>query len=123
MSVYVSASACVCVCVCARARLHVSDVSVCPQDKETGFHRGFCWIGFSSEEGLNNALQKDPHVLEGAKVRPMSPKQGLLGNGVAVVSLKQQWSSQKTSVLLRSFGLNQITFMMSSSARLQKFCL
>ncbi|CAI5695063.1 unnamed protein product [Oreochromis niloticus] len=40
-----------------------------PFDKETGFHRGFCWIGFSSEEGLNNALQKDPHVLEGAKLQ------------------------------------------------------
>uniref|UniRef100_A0A8C4TCL1 SRA stem-loop interacting RNA binding protein n=1 Tax=Erpetoichthys calabaricus TaxID=27687 RepID=A0A8C4TCL1_ERPCA len=37
-------------------------------DKETGFHRGFCWIGFSNEEGLRNALQKDPHVLEGTKV-------------------------------------------------------
>ncbi|KAM9708049.1 SRA stem-loop-interacting RNA-binding protein, mitochondrial [Menidia menidia] len=40
-----------------------------PFDKETGFHRGFCWVGFSSEEGLNNALQKDPHVLEGAKLQ------------------------------------------------------
>uniref|UniRef100_A0A3Q2CX79 SRA stem-loop interacting RNA binding protein n=1 Tax=Cyprinodon variegatus TaxID=28743 RepID=A0A3Q2CX79_CYPVA len=39
-----------------------------PFDKETGFHRGFCWVGFSTEEGLNNALQKDPHILEGAKV-------------------------------------------------------
>uniref|UniRef100_A0AAQ5YGF6 RRM domain-containing protein n=1 Tax=Amphiprion ocellaris TaxID=80972 RepID=A0AAQ5YGF6_AMPOC len=39
-----------------------------PFDKETGFHRGFCWIGFTTEEGLNNALQKDPHVLEGVKV-------------------------------------------------------
>ncbi|XP_011488442.2 SRA stem-loop-interacting RNA-binding protein, mitochondrial [Oryzias latipes] len=40
-----------------------------PFDKETGFHRGFCWIGFTTEEGLNNALQKDPHVLEGAKLQ------------------------------------------------------
>ena len=39
------------------------------QDKETGFHRGFCWVGFSSEEGLNNALQKDLHMIEGAKVK------------------------------------------------------
>ena len=38
------------------------------QDKDTGFHRGFCWIGFTTEEGLNNALQKDPHILEGTKV-------------------------------------------------------
>ncbi|XP_077567651.1 SRA stem-loop-interacting RNA-binding protein, mitochondrial isoform X2 [Stigmatopora nigra] len=39
-----------------------------PFDKETGFHRGFGWVGFNSEEGLNNALQKDPHILEGAKL-------------------------------------------------------
>uniref|UniRef100_A0A3B4A8F3 RRM domain-containing protein n=1 Tax=Periophthalmus magnuspinnatus TaxID=409849 RepID=A0A3B4A8F3_9GOBI len=44
-----------------------------PFDKETGFHRGFCWVGFSSEEGLNNALQKEPHIIEGTKVRPPSP--------------------------------------------------
>ncbi|XP_049612963.1 SRA stem-loop-interacting RNA-binding protein, mitochondrial [Syngnathus scovelli] len=37
-------------------------------DKDTGFHRGFCWVGFSTEEGLNNALQKEPHILEGAKL-------------------------------------------------------
>ncbi|XP_039598136.1 SRA stem-loop-interacting RNA-binding protein, mitochondrial [Polypterus senegalus] len=37
-------------------------------DKETGFHRGFCWVGFANEEGLQNALQKDPHVLEGTKL-------------------------------------------------------
>ncbi|XP_077567650.1 SRA stem-loop-interacting RNA-binding protein, mitochondrial isoform X1 [Stigmatopora nigra] len=40
-----------------------------PFDKETGFHRGFGWVGFNSEEGLNNALQKDPHILEGAKLQ------------------------------------------------------
>nr|XP_023849626.1 SRA stem-loop-interacting RNA-binding protein, mitochondrial [Salvelinus alpinus] len=40
-----------------------------PFDKETGFHRGFCWIGYTSEEGLNNALQKDPHVLEGSTLQ------------------------------------------------------
>ncbi|XP_030211695.1 SRA stem-loop-interacting RNA-binding protein, mitochondrial isoform X2 [Gadus morhua] len=39
-----------------------------PFDKETGFHRGFCWVGFTSEDALINALQKDPHTLEGAKV-------------------------------------------------------
>ncbi|XP_070971582.1 SRA stem-loop-interacting RNA-binding protein, mitochondrial [Oncorhynchus clarkii lewisi] len=39
------------------------------QDKETGFHRGFCWIGYTSEEGLNNALRKDPHVLEGSTLQ------------------------------------------------------
>ncbi|XP_067311843.1 SRA stem-loop-interacting RNA-binding protein, mitochondrial [Pseudorasbora parva] len=40
-----------------------------PFDKETGFHRGFCWIGFTTEEGLQNALQKDPHLIEGAKLQ------------------------------------------------------
>lgn len=49
--------------------LHHACVSVLNQDKETGFHKEFCWIRFSSEEGLNNALQKYPHVLEGAKVK------------------------------------------------------
>ncbi|KAL3048736.1 hypothetical protein OYC64_008249 [Pagothenia borchgrevinki] len=39
-----------------------------PFHKETGFHKGFCWVGFTTEEGLNNALQKDPHTLEGAKL-------------------------------------------------------
>lgn len=39
------------------------------QDKETGFHRGFCWVGYSSEEGLQNALQKDTHIMEGSRVR------------------------------------------------------
>ncbi|XP_034072474.1 SRA stem-loop-interacting RNA-binding protein, mitochondrial [Gymnodraco acuticeps] len=40
-----------------------------PFDKETGFHKGFCWVGFTTEEGLNNALQKDSHTLEGAKLQ------------------------------------------------------
>nr|XP_057921347.1 SRA stem-loop-interacting RNA-binding protein, mitochondrial [Doryrhamphus excisus] len=40
-----------------------------PFDKETGFHRGFCWVSFSTEEGLNNTLQKELHVLEGSKLQ------------------------------------------------------
>ncbi|KAF4102068.1 SRA stem-loop-interacting RNA-binding protein, mitochondrial [Onychostoma macrolepis] len=40
-----------------------------PFDKETGFHKGFCWVGFTTEEGLHNALQKDPHIIEGAKLQ------------------------------------------------------
>ncbi|XP_029568662.1 SRA stem-loop-interacting RNA-binding protein, mitochondrial [Salmo trutta] len=40
-----------------------------PFDKETGFHKGFCWIGYTSEEGLHNALQKDQHMLEGATLQ------------------------------------------------------
>ncbi|XP_075886631.1 SRA stem-loop-interacting RNA-binding protein, mitochondrial [Nelusetta ayraudi] len=43
--------------------------SLLPFDKETGFHRGFCWIGFLTEEGLNNAVQKELHVLEGSKLQ------------------------------------------------------
>ncbi|XP_077366625.1 SRA stem-loop-interacting RNA-binding protein, mitochondrial [Festucalex cinctus] len=39
-----------------------------PFDKKTGFHKGFCWVGFSTEEGLNNTLQKEPHFLEGAQL-------------------------------------------------------
>jgi len=42
---------------------------VFPMDSETGFHRGFCWVSFMSEESLNNALHKEPHVLEGAKLQ------------------------------------------------------
>ncbi|KAM6912183.1 SRA stem-loop-interacting RNA-binding protein, mitochondrial [Xenentodon cancila] len=40
-----------------------------PFDKETGFHKGFCWVRFTTEEGLSNALQKDPHILEGATLQ------------------------------------------------------
>ncbi|CAJ1074183.1 SRA stem-loop-interacting RNA-binding protein%2C mitochondrial [Xyrichtys novacula] len=40
-----------------------------PFDKDTGFHKGYCWVGFSTEDGLNNALQKDPHILEGTKLQ------------------------------------------------------
>ncbi|XP_032997891.1 SRA stem-loop-interacting RNA-binding protein, mitochondrial [Lacerta agilis] len=39
-----------------------------PFDKETGFHKGFCWVGFSTEEGVKNSLQQDTHILEGAKL-------------------------------------------------------
>ncbi|XP_054894532.1 SRA stem-loop-interacting RNA-binding protein, mitochondrial [Poeciliopsis prolifica] len=41
---------------------------ILPFDKDTGFHKGFCWVSFSTEEGMNNVLQKDPHILEGAKL-------------------------------------------------------
>ncbi|XP_053553336.1 SRA stem-loop-interacting RNA-binding protein, mitochondrial [Bombina bombina] len=40
-----------------------------PFDKETGFHRGYCWVTFAAEEGLLNALQKDTHLLEGGKLQ------------------------------------------------------
>ncbi|XP_037100150.1 SRA stem-loop-interacting RNA-binding protein, mitochondrial [Syngnathus acus] len=57
-------------------------------DKDTGFHRGFCWVGFSTEEGLNNALQKEPHLLEGAKLqvqknrRPFSGRKSSKNDGI-----------------------------------------
>ncbi|KAM6973777.1 SRA stem-loop-interacting RNA-binding protein, mitochondrial [Aplochiton taeniatus] len=50
-----------------------------PFDKETGFHRGFCWISYATEEGLNNALQKDPHVLEGAKLQVQRNRKVFVG--------------------------------------------
>ncbi|XP_048829754.1 SRA stem-loop-interacting RNA-binding protein, mitochondrial [Brienomyrus brachyistius] len=40
-----------------------------PFDKDTGFHKGFCWVSFSTEDGLLNALQKDPHIIEGSKLQ------------------------------------------------------
>ncbi|XP_060118678.1 SRA stem-loop-interacting RNA-binding protein, mitochondrial [Heteronotia binoei] len=39
-----------------------------PFVKETGFHKGICWVGFSTEEGLKNALQKENHTLDGVKI-------------------------------------------------------
>ncbi|XP_029986330.1 SRA stem-loop-interacting RNA-binding protein, mitochondrial [Sphaeramia orbicularis] len=42
---------------------------ILPFDRDTGFHKGVCWIGFTTEEGLTNALQKEPHVLEGTKLQ------------------------------------------------------
>ncbi|XP_057679346.1 SRA stem-loop-interacting RNA-binding protein, mitochondrial [Corythoichthys intestinalis] len=50
-----------------------------PFDKETGFHRGFGWVGFNSEEGLNNVLQKEPHILEGAKLQVQKNRQTFSG--------------------------------------------
>ncbi|XP_053880904.1 SRA stem-loop-interacting RNA-binding protein, mitochondrial [Malaclemys terrapin pileata] len=45
-----------------------------PFDKETGFHKGVCWIGYSSEEGLRNVLQKESHILEGVKLQVQEHK-------------------------------------------------
>ncbi|CAL8271280.1 unnamed protein product [Merluccius merluccius] len=50
-----------------------------PFDKETGFHRGFCWVGFATEDGLVNALQKDSHVLEGATLQVQKNRRPLSG--------------------------------------------
>lgn len=48
-------------------------------DKDTGFHRGFCWIGYSSEEGLQNALQKDPHIMEGSRLQVQKNRRPFMG--------------------------------------------
>ncbi|KAJ8270013.1 hypothetical protein GJAV_G00109320 [Gymnothorax javanicus] len=39
-----------------------------PFDRETGFHRGFCRIQYATNEGLQNALQKEEHVVEGSRL-------------------------------------------------------
>ncbi|NXO57829.1 SLIRP protein, partial [Aramus guarauna] len=39
-----------------------------PFDKDTGFHRRYCWIKFSTQEDVRNVFQKDFHILEGAKL-------------------------------------------------------
>ncbi|NWI81716.1 SLIRP protein, partial [Dryoscopus gambensis] len=39
-----------------------------PFDRDTGFHRRYCWIRFSTPEEVQNALQKDSHILEGSKL-------------------------------------------------------
>ncbi|NXR37155.1 SLIRP protein, partial [Zosterops hypoxanthus] len=39
-----------------------------PFDRDTGFHRRYCWIKFSTPEDVQNVLQKDSHVLEGSKL-------------------------------------------------------
>ncbi|NWR52987.1 SLIRP protein, partial [Regulus satrapa] len=38
------------------------------RDRNTGFHRRYCWIKFSTPEEVQNVLQKDSHILEGAKL-------------------------------------------------------
>ncbi|KAM8826513.1 SRA stem-loop-interacting RNA-binding protein, mitochondrial [Synchiropus splendidus] len=50
-----------------------------PFDKDTGFHRGFCWVTFSTEESLNNALQKDPHILENTKLQVQRNRRPIAG--------------------------------------------
>ncbi|XP_064316567.1 SRA stem-loop-interacting RNA-binding protein, mitochondrial [Phalacrocorax carbo] len=39
-----------------------------PFDKDTGFHRRYCWIKFSTQQDVQNVFQKDSHILEGAKL-------------------------------------------------------
>ncbi|KAJ8409127.1 hypothetical protein AAFF_G00241480 [Aldrovandia affinis] len=42
---------------------------VLPFDRETGFNRGFCRVSYSTEEGMQNALQKETHVVEGSRLQ------------------------------------------------------
>ncbi|NXB37993.1 SLIRP protein, partial [Eulacestoma nigropectus] len=39
-----------------------------PFDRDTGFHRRYCWIKFSTPEEVQSVLQKDSHILEGSKL-------------------------------------------------------
>ncbi|XP_025912999.1 SRA stem-loop-interacting RNA-binding protein, mitochondrial [Apteryx mantelli] len=39
-----------------------------PFDRDTGFHKRYCWIKFSTPEDVRNVFQKDSHILEGAKL-------------------------------------------------------
>uniref|UniRef100_H0ZQ18 SRA stem-loop interacting RNA binding protein n=1 Tax=Taeniopygia guttata TaxID=59729 RepID=H0ZQ18_TAEGU len=39
-----------------------------PFDRDTGFHRRYCWIKFSTPEEVQNVLQKEFHILEGSKL-------------------------------------------------------
>uniref|UniRef100_S4RYJ3 SRA stem-loop interacting RNA binding protein n=1 Tax=Petromyzon marinus TaxID=7757 RepID=S4RYJ3_PETMA len=39
-----------------------------PFNKDTGFHKGTCWISFISENSFRNALQREEHVIEGVKL-------------------------------------------------------
>ncbi|XP_072895403.1 SRA stem-loop-interacting RNA-binding protein, mitochondrial [Hemitrygon akajei] len=50
-----------------------------PFDKETGFHKGFCWVSFSTEEGLQNVLQTEVHNIEGAKLQVQRNRKLFLG--------------------------------------------
>ncbi|KAM6462186.1 SRA stem-loop-interacting RNA-binding protein, mitochondrial isoform 1-T1 [Liasis olivaceus] len=40
---------------------------ILPFNVETGFHKGFGWIGFATEEGRSNALLKD-HIFDGRQL-------------------------------------------------------
>ncbi|NWX13922.1 SLIRP protein, partial [Aegotheles bennettii] len=39
-----------------------------PFDKDTGFHKRYCWIKFATPQDVQNVFQKDSHILEGAKL-------------------------------------------------------
>ncbi|XP_004862803.1 SRA stem-loop-interacting RNA-binding protein, mitochondrial-like [Heterocephalus glaber] len=59
---------------------HFGHITKCilPFDKETGLHKGMCWIYFSSEEALQNAVQHENHVVDGVKVHIQVQKPKIL---------------------------------------------
>ncbi|XP_055448770.1 SRA stem-loop-interacting RNA-binding protein, mitochondrial [Psammomys obesus] len=52
---------------------HIKKCTV-PFDKETGFHKGFGWVHFSSQEELQNALQHENHIIDGVKIHVQAQK-------------------------------------------------
>ncbi|KAG9268896.1 SRA stem-loop-interacting RNA-binding protein, mitochondrial [Astyanax mexicanus] len=52
-----------------------------PFEKGTGFHKGFAWITFSSEEGQINALQHDSHVIDGSRLAVQKNRRPFLPTG------------------------------------------
>ncbi|XP_061099349.1 SRA stem-loop-interacting RNA-binding protein, mitochondrial [Conger conger] len=41
---------------------------VLPFNEETGFHRGFCRITYTNEEGLEESILNTTHVVEGSRL-------------------------------------------------------
>ncbi|XP_035665109.1 SRA stem-loop-interacting RNA-binding protein, mitochondrial-like [Branchiostoma floridae] len=39
-----------------------------PWNKDTGFHKNYAIVQYRTEEGMNNALGRDTHLLEGSKM-------------------------------------------------------
>ncbi|CAH1263733.1 SLIRP [Branchiostoma lanceolatum] len=39
-----------------------------PWNKDTGFHKQYAIVQYRTEEGMNNALGRDTHLLEGNKM-------------------------------------------------------
>ncbi|XP_059208511.1 SRA stem-loop-interacting RNA-binding protein, mitochondrial [Centropristis striata] len=37
-------------------------------NQDTGFHKGYGWVGFKTEEGMNKALKNESHILDGEKI-------------------------------------------------------
>ncbi|XP_041327761.1 SRA stem-loop-interacting RNA-binding protein, mitochondrial isoform X1 [Pyrgilauda ruficollis] len=57
-----------------------------PFNRDTGFHRRYCWIKFSTPEEVQNVLQKDSHILEGSKVAVLCRRVSLCIHTARVVN-------------------------------------